>query len=362
MTNKEIYKIKLSLTTGCNLDCDYCFVEKTRERMSYTVAKESVDLLLNSPGREKLLAMYGGEPFLEFELLKKIVVYARKAAREKHKKLIISIATNLTILTAELVRLIKKHDLKITVSLVGPAAVHDKFRHFVKGKGSHRKVLRNLQELSREIPRENIGISFVLMPQTSHRIYNNFKYILDLGVTDYINFEIIQESVRWSEKQRENFKKNYKKIVLEVVRMIAEGKRNIFLNSISWEFVHNILTEKLSIGCPFKQSLEVYPAGDMAFSPFLLNRKDKDDFIIGNVRKGIDKEYAGCRFSPDSGDCLTCEKKYYDKVDNNRDFAFLVKRYYESASLEMAKVIREKAKTSRQFKKYAGEIKKFKCF
>src|SRR3989338_10116842 len=97
-SNKEINKIKLALTTRCNLSCPYCFVDKTGKNMSLEVAKKAIDILIKSKGTNKLLSMYGGEILLEFNLLKEICNYAQNQAKINEKILTISICTNATLI------------------------------------------------------------------------------------------------------------------------------------------------------------------------------------------------------------------------------------------------------------------------
>jgi len=91
--SKEIYALRLSITTGCILGCKYCFVKKTNQMMDFLTAQKAIDLLLISPGKKKLLLIYGGEPLLH-PSLKKIILLALDKAKNLKKELDISLATN----------------------------------------------------------------------------------------------------------------------------------------------------------------------------------------------------------------------------------------------------------------------------
>lgn len=358
---KEIAKIKLTLTTNCNSNCRYCFVKKTNERMSFDVARKSVDLLLNSPGKEKLLSLYGGEPFLEFDLIEKITLYARKEEKRLKKNLIISICSNLLVLNEKKINFLKKHKIKVTVSIVGDKKVHNKFRSVGRSVDAYGIVLRNLKRLANILPKEDIGISFVLLPELSDELVQYFEHILSLDVSNNINFEIIQEYKKWKKIDHNKFVKSYGKIILMVIDNIRKDKF-IFINPISWELGRKKITESYGVFCQLKHNIEVYPSGDMAFSPFLLNDKDKiDKFIVGNIATGFNMKFRNCSFDKNDEKCKKCESLYYGDYKRSDSANFLVEAYGKM-SIVAAMEIEKLALKNIFFKKYLKYAKKNLCF
>ena len=72
--NKEVLKFKIAVTSGCCLRCTHCFIDKSRtETIPFKDALALVYAFLTSPGEVKTLEIYGGEPLMEFELVKKII-------------------------------------------------------------------------------------------------------------------------------------------------------------------------------------------------------------------------------------------------------------------------------------------------
>jgi uncharacterized protein len=323
------------------MSCAYCFVRKTNERMSFEVAQKSIDLLLSSPGENKLMALYGGDPFLEFDLIKEMTIYARKMEKSHGKNLTISICTNLTVLTQERIEFIKNHNLMVTVSLVGGEEVHNKYRPYLDGGGTYAQVIRNFKKLAVHIPEQNYGISYVVIPFISHLIYDNFVYLLNLGISRNFNFEIIQDFEKWTRQDQANFMTQYSKITELVLEKIDRGN-HIFINHISWELARSREAQKLSIMCPFRYLLEVYPSGDMAFSPFLLNRPNKKRYIVGNILDGFNGRYQNCVFNRASPQCVHCHGDYFESVDH-RDNSHLIIQYYSLRSLKAARIIRRKS-------------------
>lgn len=358
---KEIAKIKLTLTTNCNSNCCYCFVKKTKEQMSFDVARKSVDMLLDSSGKEKLLSLYGGEPFLEFDLIEKIVLYARKQEKVFKKNLIISICSNLLILSDEKIKFLKKYNIKVTVSIVGDRYVHNKFRNIGPNIDAYGRVIENLKRLSGELPREDIGVSFVLLPELSDKLVEYFKHIVSLNVSNNINFEIIQEYKKWKKTDHSKFIKSYGEIILMVMNSIRNNEF-IFINPISWELGRKKLTESYGISCQLKYNTEVYPSGDMAFSPFLLNdQESKGRFIIGNIKKGLKSDFKECSFDENSEKCRKCESLYYGNYKRTDNANFLVEAYGKM-SLVTAKEIERLSGKDKNFRDYIKYAKNNLCF
>ena len=140
--NKNINKIKIAITTFCNLDCSYCFVNRTNEIMRLDSAKKAVDLLLSSAGPDKLLSIYGGEPLLNFKLIRDVCPYALSEARKLNKDLIISICTNATLLNQEHLDFFKKFGIKLIISMVGSKISHNRFRKFDDDRNSYEIIFK----------------------------------------------------------------------------------------------------------------------------------------------------------------------------------------------------------------------------
>lgn len=179
---RKLPKITLQVTQNCNFRCKYCIYNGPPEsrqralssrRMSWQTAKNAVDFLWNhsvdSPQVD--IGFYGGEPLLEFPLIKKVVDYSEK--RFFSKKLTFSMTTNGTLLTAEIIHFLKDHNFGLVISLDGPKEIHDKNRVFADGKGTFDSVMKKV-ELIRSVAPEycrKLTISMVLDPT------NNFDCI-----------------------------------------------------------------------------------------------------------------------------------------------------------------------------------------
>ena len=172
--NKRLQGVTLQVTQNCNFRCRYCsfsgngYFDRKHNgmRMSEDVAIKSMDFLKkNSVDLQKVrVGFYGGEPLLEFELIKKVVNYAKNIMPEK--ELLFTITTNLSILTDEMLRFIVENNFQLAVSLDGPKEYHDRYRRFaVDGSGTFEIVYSKLEMIHDSFPNyfeTNLTISAVI--------------------------------------------------------------------------------------------------------------------------------------------------------------------------------------------------------
>lgn len=151
-----ISQIALQVTQGCNLRCSYCAYANTdnnlqrnysKKNMSFNTAKSAVDFLLehSSAVPEVYIAFYGGEPLLEYDLIKSVIKYAKDVFAGK--KISFSMTTNATLLTYDIWDFLTKNDTSIVLSIDGPKEIHDLNRLDASGKGSFDKVLENVENI-----------------------------------------------------------------------------------------------------------------------------------------------------------------------------------------------------------------------
>ncbi len=194
-------QLTLQVTQGCNLKCEYCSYsgnyfnrEHTNKKMSFETAKKAIDYFISHARDASFfgISFYGGEPLLEFELIKKCVAYAD--SRAEGRKVSYNFTTNGTLLTEEKYEFLVSHDFSILVSLDGPQAVHDRHRVFAGTTvGSFQKMSENLKLLKEKYPKyyaEKIGFNTVLDPAYP------LKEICDFTDTDeWVNASEISSTV-----------------------------------------------------------------------------------------------------------------------------------------------------------------------
>ena len=168
----------LIVTDSCNLRCRYCFINGNMPEgyrpsmMSFEVAKEAIDMFfrnlsLNPPeyaGLKKTIFFYGGEPFLNFPLIKRSVEYIESAYKEEvvalGPKLRLAIVSNGTMITEEIAKFIGAHNnIDIAVSIDGPKKIHDTERVCVGGCGSFDQAIRGVELLKTVGGKQDVSLS-----------------------------------------------------------------------------------------------------------------------------------------------------------------------------------------------------------
>ena len=144
----------LNITSHCNMKCSYCFNHQgrygfgSRQPMSEQTAKAAIDFLLSRcAGNQCKVTFFGGEPLTQFDLIKKVVAYAKQQGHRKGLTISLHVTTNGSLLTREIARFLKQHDFSIIVSLDGDEITHNYHRQFPNGQGTYQAVLKGIRHL-----------------------------------------------------------------------------------------------------------------------------------------------------------------------------------------------------------------------
>ena len=202
--SRNLKMITLQVTQQCNLRCEYCAYsgiyanrEHKNVKMSLETAKKGIEFFIeNSIDVETVnIGFYGGEPLLEFDLVKDAILYAKSIS--EGKKTTFSFTTNGTLFTKEIIEFMMLHDVMITISLDGPREVHDKNRKFaVSGCGSFDKVIKNLDFFKKNYPEyfKKILFNTVLDNSNNFNCLNEFFTTYDAVKDSMItSFEVAKE-------------------------------------------------------------------------------------------------------------------------------------------------------------------------
>ena len=148
----EVKALCLHICHDCNLRCRYCFADEgayhaRREFMSFETAKAAIDFLIANSGNRKVLEtdFFGGEPLMNFDVVKKTVLYAKEEAAKRGKKFLFTLTTNGLLLTGEIADFLNEEMENVVLSLDGRKEVHDAVRKTANGKGSFDLVIENLK-------------------------------------------------------------------------------------------------------------------------------------------------------------------------------------------------------------------------
>lgn len=251
------------LTTMCNLNCSYCY-EKGKYK-NLTMQKEDIkvliDFILQTAETEIVVNFHGGEPLLCIDLIDGI------CSRLNKSNIIIyySLTTNGTLLTEEILEIIQKYSIGLSVSIDGTEKTHNLSRVYNNGQGSYLKCVRGI-ELARSLGVE-IRARMTVTTQNYAELYENAISISKLGV-DVIVAEPDYYSKAWTE---------------EMLAMIEESIKRIqsILPQDEFSFWDNDLCEKGGCRGGIEEinifaNLDLYPCTVVV---------GIEDFCIGNIKQ-----------------------------------------------------------------------------
>ena len=169
------------VTTVCNMNCVYCQanngIHQSNVFMSEDTAKKAVDIALSSPARHLSFEFQGGEPLLNFKIIRSIVEYAEE--HNENHEIEYNIVSNLTLITDEILAFLEKYSVNIATSIDGNRELHDKNRPFLNNSGSYSKVRDSVRFI------QSHGIKVGAIQTTTRASFAHGKEILktyvDLG-------------------------------------------------------------------------------------------------------------------------------------------------------------------------------------
>ncbi len=323
--NKEIQKLKLALTSDCALRCRHCFIDKGLGlTMSFGDAARAVDLFLSSPGERKRLELYGGEPFLRYQLLKEIVAYARKANGKARKKLFITVATSAVPLDGEKLAWLRENGVGLAISFSGGREAHDHTRVFPGGAGSYGAVRRKSALAAEALAGKSLVALYCVHPQKAGTVLGDFKKVVKAGFR-VVDVECVHGH-GWTEESFALFRDGLEKVLRHIERGIRAGDF-VFLETFLDMLVCSGSRGKFS--CPLYRDLELYPDGSYSLYPFgfVDYRRYIGRIRIGAARRGLRKRFRDCSFP--SKACGSCVAGYYvigGLSDGHAPYAYRTRR------------------------------------
>lgn len=283
----------LHIAHDCNLACRYCFAGEgeykgDRSLMSYEVGKKALDFLVENSGSRRNLEVdfFGGEPLLNFDVVKKLVAYGREIEKEKDKHFRFTLTTNGVLLNDDIIEFANKEMDNIVLSIDGRKEVHDHMRPFKNGTGSYDFIIDKFKKVAES---RNQSKYYVRGTFTHH----NLDFVEDVLSLADEGFEQIsvepvvagpEEPYAIREEDIPVICEGYDRLAKEMLKRKKEGK--------GFNFFHYMID--LSGGpCVYKrlsgcgsgtEYLAVTPWGDLYPCHQFVG---EEEFCLGNVEEGI---------------------------------------------------------------------------
>ena len=283
----------LHVAHDCNLACKYCFAEEgeyhgRRALMSLETGKKALDFLVANSGNRVNLEVdfFGGEPLMNWQVVKDLVAYGRGLEEPFHKKFRFTLTTNGVLLDEEVMAFVNKEMSNVVLSIDGRKEVNDRMRPHRGGQGSYEKIVPKFQKLAESRGQMNYYVRGTFTK-------NNLDFSRDVAHLADLGFEQISvepvvakpsDDYALREEDLEVLLAEYDKLAVDLLERRKTGKPVNFFHFMIDLNQGPCVAKRLS-GCGSgTEYLAVTPWGD--FYP-CHQFVGMENFLLGNVEEGI---------------------------------------------------------------------------
>ena len=320
--NSNVVKaLCLHVAHTCNLNCSYCFASQgkyhgDRALMSFEVGKRAFDFLIENSGTRRNLEVdfFGGEPALNFDVIKKLVEYARSVEGKYNKNFRFTYTTNGMILTDEMIEFINREMHNVVLSLDGRKEVNDRFRVDYTGKGSYDTIVPNFKK----IVESRGGKGYYVRGTFTHHnvdLTNDLFHMADLGFTELSMEPVVcspDDPCALTAEDMPKLFEQYEILAKEMIKRKREGKPFTFYHYML-DLKNGPCIYKRITGCGSgTEYMAVTPWGELyPCHQFVGDEK----YSLGNIYEGVKNkavqdEFRGCNsYSREA--CRDCWAKLY---------------------------------------------------
>ena len=320
-TSGVVKALCLHIAHTCNLNCAYCFASQgkyngDRAVMSFEVGKQALDFLIANSGKRRNLEVdfFGGEPLMNFDVVKQLVAYARSIEKEYNKNFRFTLTTNGMLINDDVIDFANKEMSNVVLSLDGRKEVHDRYRVDYAGKGSWERIVPKFQKLveAREGKNDYMRGTFT---HENPDFLEDIKTMLDLGFTELSMEPVVcapGDPAELTAEDMEIVKDQYEKLAELMLQRDDEGKPFTFYHYMIDLKGGPCIYKRIS-GCGSgTEYMAVTPWGDLYPCHQFVG---DDKYLLGNVWDGvsntaIQEEFASCNVYARS-ECKDCWAKLY---------------------------------------------------
>ena len=320
-TSGVVKALCLHVAHTCNLNCSYCFASQgkyhgERAIMSYEVGKRALDFLVENSGNRRNLEVdfFGGEPLMNFDVVKRLVAYARSIEKEKGKNFRFTLTTNGVLVDDDVIEFANRECSNVVLSLDGRKEIHDRYRVDYAGNGSWDKIVPKFQKFVEA----RGGKNYYMRGTFTHAnpdFLEDIKVMLDLGFC-----ELSMEPVVCAEGDPSALTDDDLPIVMEQYEKLAELMIERDKAGKPFTFYHYMID--LSGGpCIYKrisgcgsgtEYMAVTPWGDLYPCHQFVG---EEKFKLGDIWQGVTNKETQCEFGNCNvyarPDCRDCWAKLY---------------------------------------------------
>ena len=289
----EIKALCLHVAHTCNLNCTYCFAAQgkyhgERALMSFETGKRALDFLVENSGKRRNLEVdfFGGEPLMNFEVVKQLVAYARSIEDKCGKHFRFTLTTNGVLLDDEVTEFANRECHNVVLSLDGRKEVHDRLRKTINGKGSYDTIVPKFQKFVKARGDKGYYVRGTFTHNNTD-FTNDIFHMADLGFTELSMEPVVcapGEEYALTEEDLPVLFEQYEILAKEMLRREREGRPFTFYHYMLDLTGGPCIYKRIS-GCGSgTEYMAVTPKGD--FYPchqFVGDEK----YLMGNVYDGV---------------------------------------------------------------------------
>ncbi len=306
----------LHVAHTCNLNCSYCFASQgkyhgERAVMSLEVGKRALDFLVENSGSRRNLEVdfFGGEPLLNFDMIKELVAYARSIEKKYNKNFRFTLTTNGVLIDDDVIDFANREMSNVVLSLDGRKEIHDRFRVDYQGNGSFDKIVPLFQKLVKA--RE--GKNYYMRGTFTHAnpdFLTDIREMLDLGFRELSMEPVVcapGDAAELTPEDMEIVKKQYEELAELMLQKDKEGDPFTFYHYMIDLEGGPCIYKRVS-GCGSgTEYMAVTPWGDLYPCHQFVG---EETYKLGNIYEGVTNKCAQCEFAecnvysrPDCRDC-----------------------------------------------------------
>ena len=319
--SNDIKALCLHVAHTCNLNCEYCFASQgkyhgDRALMSFEVGKQALDFLVAHSGTRRNLEVdfFGGEPLMNWQVVKDLVAYARSIEKEKNKNFRFTLTTNGVLVDDEVIEFANKEMHNVVMSLDGRKEVHDRLRRNYAGEGSYDKIVPKFQEFARRRGNKDYYVRGTFT-HNNLDFTNDIFHMADLGFTELSMEPVVSKPDDPCALTKEDLPvllEQYEILAKEMLKRDREGRGFTFYHYMIDLTGGPCIYKRIS-GCGSgTEYMAVTPWGDLyPCHQFVGDPK----YLLGDIWKGVTNTAAQDEFRHCNAyarpECKDCWAKLY---------------------------------------------------
>ncbi len=311
----------LHIAHSCNLNCSYCFASQgkyhgERALMSFEVGKQAFDFLIANSGTRRNLEVdfFGGEPLMNFDVVKQLVAYARSIEKQYNKNFRFTLTTNGMLIDDDVIEFANREMSNVVLSLDGRKEVHDRFRVDYAGNGSWERIVPKFQKLVESRGGKNYYMRGTFT-HTNPDFLEDIKEMLRLGFNELSMEPVVCAPDDLSALTEEDFAvvcEQYEQLAQLMLQKHREGKPFTFYHYMIDLKGGPCIYKRIS-GCGSgTEYMAVTPSGELYPCHQFVG---EEDFKLGDVWNGVtntkkQNEFGDCNVYTRE-ECRDCWAKLY---------------------------------------------------